>query len=534
MKKSVIVWSSILILTAAAGGFYWYRFQEHPLEFRENLSQLRDQLTQKESDPVYVTLVSTIVGGSSGAVNRYAGVVEPQNTLEVKLESNRIVKKIYVKEGEEVKQGQLLFEYDLSNIEDQLKEENLAFERLKNEAMTLEEQIVTLEKEKQKASKDNQLSYTIEIETDKMNLKKNEYAQKAQEAKIQRLENATGNTEVRSEIDGIVQKIDSSKMTTDDSASVSDELDDYGSSMGSGSDNGGAFIKILSTGAYRVKGKINELNISEVVVGEPVLIRSRVDETVTWSGTMGSIDRDNAEKNEEDSYFGMSSTDSMTSSSSYPFYVELESSEGLMLGQHVYIEPDSGQSTQKTGLWLSEIYIVDADQAEPYVWAASEKNRLEKRMLTLGSYDEELGEYEILDGLSAKDYISCPMEDLEEGMRTVVSEYAVFEGGADMDPAEDEMEDPDDVESFGYDGYEDWDSMMDEEFEEEDWEDKDWEESSEEYYIIDEDGNETLVTEDAFSDLTEEESDELPGDELVPADEPSDAPGDELIPADEP
>ena len=28
---------------------------------------------------------------------------------------------------------------------------------------------------------------------------------------------------------------------------------------------------------------------------------------------------------------------SQTASSSYPFYVEMDSSEGLMLGQHVYI-----------------------------------------------------------------------------------------------------------------------------------------------------------------------------------------------------
>ena len=50
---------------------------------------------------------------------------------------------------------------------------------------------------------------------------------------------------------------------------------------------------------------------------------------------------------------------SQTSSSTYPFYVNLDSSDGLMLGQHVYIEPDEGQDEQKAGLWLSEVYIVD-------------------------------------------------------------------------------------------------------------------------------------------------------------------------------
>ena len=70
---------------------------------------------------------------------------------------------------------------------------------------------------------------------------------------------------------------------------------------------------------------------------------------------------------------------------SYPFYVELDSSDGLMLGQHVYIERDIGQDEQKDGLWISDYYIVDADTNEPYVWAANDKKKLEKRYVTLGS-----------------------------------------------------------------------------------------------------------------------------------------------------
>lgn len=537
MKKIVIALSSILVLTAAAGGYYWYRFPDHPLDFKENLMQLRDQLDSGESDPVYVTLVSTITGNSSGVVNRFAGVVEPQSTLEVKLESNRVVKTLAVKEGEEVKKGQLLFEYDLSSIENQLQEENLAYERLKNEAMSLQEQITTLEREKQKASQDNQLSYTIEIETDKMNLKKNEYDQKAQEAKIQRLQNATGNTEVRSEIDGVIQKIDTAQMTSDDSASVTDSLEDSGSSYDMGSDSSGAFIKILSTGAYRVKGKVNELNISEIVVGEPVLIRSRADETITWNGTMGMVDRENAEKTQDDNSFGMtSSSDSMTNSSTYPFYVELDSSDGLMLGQHVYIEPDNGQEEKKSGLWLSELYVVDADTDAPYVWAAKDKKRLEKRMVVLGEYDEDLGEYEILEGLSEKDYITYPAENLEEGMPTRISEYVIFPDSlnADADPEEWEYydtgfsdgefteEDPENMDPEFYDEDLSVEEDLAEEFSDDellDVEDPFASEDEEDvnYFIIDEDGQETQVTEDAFSDLMEAD---IPGEDLVPADEP--------------
>ena len=75
-----------------------------------------------------------------------------------------------------------------------------------------------------------------------------------------------------------------------------------------------------------------------------MIIRSRVDSSKTWKGTMGSIDMNNgtSDSDSSDMNMGMSSTgsDDQTSSTSYPFYVELDSSENLMLGQHVYIERD--------------------------------------------------------------------------------------------------------------------------------------------------------------------------------------------------
>ena len=53
--------------------------------------------------------VSVITGSETTAVNRFAGVVEPQKTVNVKIESGRKVKEVEVKTGEEVKAGQLPF-----------------------------------------------------------------------------------------------------------------------------------------------------------------------------------------------------------------------------------------------------------------------------------------------------------------------------------------------------------------------------------------------------------------------------------------
>ena len=371
--------------------------------------------------------------------------MEPQETVSVELENGRSVKEVKVKTGDQIKKGQLLFEYDLSSIQDSLEEAQLELDRLKNEASSLNEQIATLEKEKKKASQDNQLSYTIEIETNKMNLKKNEYNQKSKQAEIDKLQSATGNTEVRSSIDGVIQKIDTSKLSTDDGDSMSDSSDDMSSySDSSSGSNSNAFITILSTGSYRVKGTVNELNIQSIVEGEPVIIRSRVDSSQIWHGTMGTIDKDSATSNSSsNSYnFGMmdASGDSQTSSSTYPFYVELDSSDGLMLGQHVYIEKDEGPEEQKAGLWLSEVYIVDADTDQPYVWTMGKDKKLEKRSVILGQYDEELGEHEIADGLTKDDYIAYPSENLKEGMATTKNREEAADSGSDtvdMDPISD-------------------------------------------------------------------------------------------------
>lgn len=405
MKKKVFVIGGLIILAGAAGAGGWYYYKENYADS-----------SAASGEVAYVTKISTLLGEDSGVLNRFAGVVEPQETVKVNIESGRTVTEVKVKTGDEVKKGQLLFEYDLSSIQDSLKEAQLALDRLKNEALSLNEQITTLEKEKKKANKSSQLSYTIEIETNKMNLKKNEYDQVSKQAEIDKLQAATTNTEVRSEIDGVIQKIDTSKLGSDDGDTLDDSMSsDYESS--DSSDN--AFITILSTGAYRIKGQVNEQNRNTVVPGSAVLVRSRVDENQIWHGTMGAVDEQNSSNsNSSNSYWGMSSGDDTTSSSTYPFYVTLDSSEGLMLGQHVYIEMDEGQEEQKTGIWLGEYYIVDADTDSPYVWAVDSKGKLEKRSVILGQYDENLSEYEIADGLTEDDSIAFPSDSLVEGMST--------------------------------------------------------------------------------------------------------------------
>ena len=181
-------------------------------------------------------------------------------------------------------------------------------------------------------------------------------------------------------------------------------------------DSSQAFITILATGEYRVKGRVNEQNIGEIMEGEAALIRSRVDEDQVWTGTFAAVDTKNAESNSDMSYYVSSDDSSQTTSTSYPFYVDLNSSQGLLLGQHVYIEHDTGLSQREPGIWLSEAFIADLDK-KPYVWAEKD-GVLEKRNVILGTYDAEMMQYKIEDGLDNKDYVAYPQDFLKEGMKT--------------------------------------------------------------------------------------------------------------------
>ncbi|MDO5336516.1 MAG: efflux RND transporter periplasmic adaptor subunit [Eubacteriales bacterium] len=437
MKKRFFIVPVALLAVGAGGYFGWQYLMEENAE---------------SENAVYVTAISSLSQTAAGTQNRYAGVVEPQDTVEVKLESGRQVSEVKVKEGQEVKAGDVLFEYDLSSIQDDLTEAELEYDQLINEANGIMDQINTYMKEQRSASQDQQLSYTIQIETAKMSLKKNEYNQKSKAAEIEKLKSSMNQTAVTSQIDGVIKKIDTSQMGTEESS----DQDSYFSGN-SGSDSN-AFITILSTGAYRVKGKVNEQNYQSIAPGLPVIIRSRVDESQTWSGTMGTIDTESSNDNQNNMYYYGMSSDSQTTSSSYNFYVELDTSEDLMLGQHVYIEMDEGQQEEREGLWLNDYYIVDI-AGEPYVWGSTENsNKLEKLPVVVGDYDENLGKYEILEGLSEEDYIAFPSGAMEEGLPVLVTDdlQLMMESSLQMDidqegdalPIDSEDEDTENQESL--------------------------------------------------------------------------------------
>ena len=363
---------------------------------------------KKENDVdgvVYVESVKNITGMGFYGENRYMGIVESQETKGVEKASDKTVKTVFVEVQDTVKEGDPLFEYDTEEMELKLKQLELELTSINNNITTANQQIATLNSEKEQVPAEERIEYTSQIQSLQAQINQYNYDASAKQLEIDRQKVAMQNSIVYSPMDGVIKEI---KNESGGSSGDMDYYDPYGSD----DDNSNAFIQIMAMGDYRIKGTANEMNIFSMSEGTPVIVRSRIDETQTWSGTITKIDTEHPDQNNNNYYYYSSGTQT----TKYPFYVELDSIDGLMLGQHLYIELDYGQSADKEGLWLDEFYIV-MDDGAPYVWAADKKDRIEKRKVELGEYDENLMRYEILSGLSAEDRIAFPDNYIKEGMK---------------------------------------------------------------------------------------------------------------------
>ena len=350
-------------------------------------------------ETVYAQSVRSLNGmGAVGIVDRFAGMAVSGRTKEIKKDPSLTVEEIKVEEGQLVQAGDVLFTYSNESASLSVDEARLEIERLKNKIDVANAQITELTKERDAAASSDKLGYTLEIQGLQADVKETQYTIGVKEKALKALEAALADTQVKSDVAGRVTSINSSGEVGED-----------------GSEK--PFITIVEVGNLRVKGVINEMNRGALNEGDAVTIRSRTDETRTWKGTIQSIDWENAEQGSRNEYsYYEGGSDEMTTSSRYPFYVSVDEPDGLIIGQHVYIEPGEAVNAWSDQLMLPASFINDADDA-PWVWAVNGRDKLEKREITLGDYDEMTDEYAILTGLTADDYVAFPDESLQPGMK---------------------------------------------------------------------------------------------------------------------
>ena len=335
---------------------------------------------------VYVQSVEVLSNlGGIAPGDRFAGMVVSEHVTEVKKDSDKAVAELLVKEGDDVTEGQALFTYDVDQLQLSYDRQVLEVEQLKASISSYKNTIQTLEWERSGTSGTERLQYTVEIDSAKIDLKEAELKLKTKEQEVEKSRQLLENATVLSPITGRIQQISQEDSSTE------------------------AYITIQQSGSYRIKGVLGELQRGGIREGSRMTILSRTGDA-RWSGTVALVDYENpSQGNDMDRYYGMSA-DEMTSASKYPFYVELDSTEGLILGQHVYLELETEEGTS-AGIPLSMAFVCYADDGSAYVWAEQGK-KLEKRTVTLGAVNDMTGTVEILEGLTESDYIAFPDAEL--------------------------------------------------------------------------------------------------------------------------
>ena len=343
----------------------------------------------------------TIAATSS---DKFAGVVVSENAVEITRDTEKQISELFVAVGDTVRVNEKLFEYDtdtlsltidkqeleLDKLEQQIKDQTTQKKSIEKQITDLEKQIKKTKDKTEKAELQNQLStQQMLLQSANIDLTTANYEKKTLQAEITYNKNMLKNAVVRSPIKGTIRSID---------------------------ENGTPYITIQQAGAFQVKGTLNELSLNAgIMEGTSVTVLSRVDPTQFWTGTVTLVDYNAGGSNEQDSMFG-NMGDGMSTATSYPFYITLDNTDDLLLGQHVYIQI-SAAAIGDDLLRIPEAYVMDIVMDEETwfttgsVWSVNmDTLTLTRTTVTLGEYDPTYGTYVILEGITAESYLADPAE----------------------------------------------------------------------------------------------------------------------------
>lgn len=324
-------------------------------------------------------------------VNRYSGIVETQKTENYSLESDKKVIETYVKKGDTVNIGDPLFKYDVSQATQSIANTNLEIEGIQQTIQSLKKEINELNQRMQEAEQEEQIQIRSEKVDKQLEIKQQEFDIQAKQNEMKTFQEEVNQSIVTANIHGIVQSVNNRK-----------EENTNGQN---------SYITIIQDEHYIVKGSMDEMSMGSLNEGDAVIIRSRTNQEQIWNGKISKIEQNNEKNTEEESQ-----ESSGQRASKYPFYVELENNNQLILGQHVYIEPNIGQAENMNGIWIDKGFVVKESKNSQYVWIVK-KNKAQKQTVKIGQTDDSSGMLEIYSGLKKKDYIVWPDKSLKSGDR---------------------------------------------------------------------------------------------------------------------
>lgn len=378
MKKKII--ALVIVAALAAGGFYTYK---------SGIIQ-GNTGTDVAIGDIYVMSLSEIMGATAGeSPSVFMGVVEGQETTGVNKGSERDIDQVFVQEGDSVAKGDALFSYKTDSLEANIVSYGYDIEGYKLQINEYNRQITTLTNSMNKAKKQEEKDdYADQIAGVQMSIAIAMNSIEQTNAKITETQARIDNSIVYAPVGGVIK-------------SVANENDP--------TNTDGSYITILGANEMKVKGTVNEQNVASINVGQRVTLRSRVDESLTWSGEISKIDTESTVKTDSNAE---SSEDRSTK---YPFYITLDDSEGLMMGQHLYVEIDSESYDEaadySTGVHVYDYYVCFDENGNAFVWKKGTRDKLEKQIITLNGEADDNGAYEVSEGLTMEDMIAYPMDD---------------------------------------------------------------------------------------------------------------------------
>lgn len=393
---------TILLVLALVGGGAYYIYQQN----------------SGDGEPtVYVQSVSAITGmGNVGLYAQYNGIVEAKDVIEINPSAGMTVKECFVTAGSKVNEGDRLFRYDVEDMELQLAQMQIDVSGMENSIRTYRDQLESLKKKLSKAKEDERYEIELDIQTVELAIRKAEYDLADKRKKADEMQSLIDTSEVFSPVTGTVR-------------SVRDNAGGYDPFGYGYSDGSSAYITIIAGTAFCVKGVVNEQTVFTLYAGMPVLIRSRVNDTVL-RGTIYRVNTDSPETDSGPVYYDGGGE----RASRYAFYVEPESIDGLLIGQHVLIDLNANAETN-SGLMLPASFLFSEGDYF-FVWAVDADGRIEKRNITVDAYDEETECFRVTGGLALRDRIAFPDATVHAGMLASESAFSdpsgngAFGGGA--------------------------------------------------------------------------------------------------------
>ncbi len=379
----------------------------------------KGKVNKGNGNVIYVESVKEIEGAGVGESTRFMGMVQSQETKTVNKDSSKKIKDVFVKVGDTVKEGDQLFSYDTTDMELSLEQLNLDLTGIQNSINSDNATLSDLTTQRNAATtEDERLSLNSQMNSTIAQINEEKYNLSLKQLEIKRQQDSINTAIVKSPMDGTIKKIASTSNDTS-STSSSDTTDVSASTSGTGD----GFITIMQAGDFRIKGTADEQSISMLTTGTSVIVRSRLDSNKIWKGTVQQVKLEPESSSSNTNNTSMNGTSSAETTTKYTFYVNVDNTDGLMLGQHLYVEMDYGQ-TEATAtdadadvIKIPSYYIMN-ENGKYYVWKRGADKRITKAEVEVGEYNSTNDTYPVKSGLTEDDYIAYPDPSIAEGDKT--------------------------------------------------------------------------------------------------------------------